>query len=464
MPSPHPTALALRRALAMDPTSRPLRAGLAALCLQQHREEEAHALLQDLAQEAPLADAEAYLFACACLATGRESELDGLLRGHPNEAAWCMDLGAEAGQRGLWSEAVPLLRRAHLLAPEDPEALERLCLALEQEGHIEEVLRRLAAFLEVRPARTAPLARLRLLLGENLMRQGVFEPGLRLLEARVDLPWIQGLPPLPLPPWDGGPVAGHTLLLRAEQGHGDAFQFIRYAQILAERGATVLVAPHPGTEDLMGTAPGVHGVITSGQAIPSEALQVPLSTLPRLCGTTLETLPRPCPYFRVPAQVPARKALDDLLTGLAGRKIGLVWAGNPDHTRDRERSLPPEVLDLLGGVPGVTWVSLQKEARALPALPLLDLAPHLGTFSDTAYALSRLDGLITVDTSVAHLAGALGRPTWLALARVPDCRWLLDRADTPWYPSLRLWRQGRAGDWATVVRDMAKELSSAPWP
>jgi hypothetical protein len=158
--------------------------------------------------------------------------------------------------------------------------------------------------------------------------------------------------------------------------------------------------------------------------------------------------------------VPNRAALDQALARCpAGRRIGLVWAGNPRHPRDRERSLGIADLEPLGRVPDVAWVSLQLAAPALPGFPVAELGPLLTDFADTAHVLDHLDGIVTVDTGIAHLAGAMGKPTWLLVNRLPDWRWLLDREDSPWYPTMRIWRQPAHGDWTSVVAAVAAELA-----
>ncbi len=465
-PYAHPAqaVLALRQALAREPESPGLLRGLAALLLKLGRFEEAYVLLETRRTSRETSDFPGYLHAWACLGSGRMDTLFERLAGHPQEGPWCLDLGTEAGLLGRWDLAVRLLERAHDLLPGDAEAIQRLGSALEQNHRFDDAIRLLAQALESREASSPEHARLRLHLGEDLLRLGDFARGLPLLESRFEVENTHPAP-LSLAPWRGESLEGRSILLRGEQGYGDMFMFLRYAGVLAARGARVLVEALPHMTDLQVTCPGVHAVVPGGAALPADTLQAPLGSLPLLCGTEPHAIPAAVPYLRVPERVPHREVLDACLgLGRGTRRIGLVWAGNPRHPRDWERSIPPEALDLLGDVPGITWYSLQLRATATPALPLVDLAPHLGDFADTAYALERLDGLISADTSPVHLAGALGRPVWAAVAHVPDWRWLLSRSDSPWYPTLELWRQSVPGDWPSVFASLALRLKVSGFP
>jgi hypothetical protein len=196
-------------------------------------------------------------------------------------------------------------------------------------------------------------------------------------------------------------------------------------------------------------------------SVPSDMLQVELLSLPLLCGTTLDSIPASVPYLSVPAKVAHREELHKAIQG-PGRKLGLVWSGNPGHARTHERNIPPEILERLAEVPDVTWFSLQKGGPPPPAMPLVDLEPLLSDYGDTACALSLLDGLLSVDTGIVHLAGALGVPTWVMLARLPDWRWMLERTDSPWYPTLTLWRQEAHWDWPGVVERLVQGLEGNP--
>jgi tetratricopeptide (TPR) repeat protein len=259
-----------------------------------------------------------------------------------------------------------------------------------------------------------------------------------------------------LPRWKGEPLAGKTILLTLEQGIGDAIQFIRFAADLKARGATVVAECHPGLERLIATAPGVAHALSVGSPAMAD-YYLPLMSLPHVMGLTPEILPAQTPYVRVPAGAPA--------FALAGKfKAGLVWRGNPQHENDLSRSVPLTLLTPLLDVPGVVFFSLQvgKAASELEAAPwdqrVLDLGRRLTDFAATASAVAALDLVITVDTAVAHLAGALGKPTWLLIAQGNDWRWLHERGDTPWYPSLRLFRQGKHRNWQPAIKALTAAL------
>ncbi len=266
------------------------------------------------------------------------------------------------------------------------------------------------------------------------------------------------------PAWRGEAFARKTLLLWCEQGFGDTLMFVRYLPLVKALGGRVLLEVQPSLLAVAATCGGADEVIPRGASLPQHDLQASLLSLPFLLRTELASIPAEIPYLDVPAVVPHRQAIQEALASAKeSTRIGLVWAGSPGHKRDLERSLPPSALGPLAALSGVTWFSFQLGARELPPLPeLVSLAPLLLDFSDTAYALSGMDLVITVDTSVAHLAGALGIPTLLLLTFQPDFRWLLGREDSPWYPSLHLYRQPSYGDWKSVIRKVVADLTQGP--
>jgi tetratricopeptide (TPR) repeat protein len=263
------------------------------------------------------------------------------------------------------------------------------------------------------------------------------------------------------PLWLGeAPLAGRTILLWAEQGLGDTLQFCRYVQMVAARGATVILevqAPLAGL--LAGLA---HRVIARGEALPAFDFHCPLMSLPLAFGTELASIPWQGPYLHAD---PAQVARWDALLGPAGKlRVGLAWSGNPGHKNDHNRSIPFEQFAAVLG-PHCEFVSLQKDYRdgdapALENSPVRDLSAHLTDFSDTAALCASLDLVITVDTSIAHLAGALGKPVWILLPEASDWRWLLERGDSPWYPSARLVRQQIGEDWSAVLARVRADLDT----
>ncbi len=234
---------------------------------------------------------------------------------------------------------------------------------------------------------------------------------------------------------------------------------------MAARGGRVVLECQPPLARLFQTldAP-VAALVRKGDPLPDFAVHAPLMSLPRLLGTTLATIPADVPYLAADANL--RAAWRERLAGMARPRVGLVWAGNPNHANDRNRSMPAAALAPLLAIPGLSFVKLQvgaavDEGAALGAALSPPGAP-IADFADTAAIIGELELVISVDTAVAHLAGALAKPVWLLVPFVPEWRWLRERADSPWYPTMRLFRQTSAGDWASVVAAVAKALTEMP--
>jgi len=263
------------------------------------------------------------------------------------------------------------------------------------------------------------------------------------------------------PQWGGEPLAGRGILLHAEQGFGDTIQFARYVPMVAARGGDVVLEVPPALVDLFSAFPGAARVVAAGSALPPFDLQSPLLSLPLAFGTELATVPVPGAYLTAP---PARAAAWSVhMPPAPGTRVALCWSGSLQHKSDRHRSVAAEKPAPVLALPGVQFVSVQKDVRDsdrafLAATSMLNFGQHLRDFADTAAILAMCDLVITVDTSIAHLAGALGRPTWVLLQHAPDFRWLMGREDSPWYPSVRLFRQSRLGDWDGVIGRVAREL------
>jgi tetratricopeptide (TPR) repeat protein len=254
------------------------------------------------------------------------------------------------------------------------------------------------------------------------------------------------------PRWDGSHLKGRKLLLVAEQGLGDTLQFIRYAPLLKERGASIIVCCQKALLRILKNMPGIDALVPEGAALPAFDVYAPLMSLPGILQTTPDTVPANVPYLSADADLCEQWRRE--LSLLDGFKIGIAWQGNPTYKRDRCRSIPFSHLESLSRLPGVRLLSLQKG--------LGDLGSRIdeiaGPFMDTAAIMQNLDLVITSDTAIAHLAGALGVPVWLALSYSPDWRWLLDRQDSPWYPSMRMFRQARPGDWQELFQRVEAEL------
>jgi len=362
--------------------------------------------------------------------------------------------GIALARIGRFEEAVAANDRALALDPRCREALLNRGNALRDLRRDDEARASLEAALALDP--DDPDARFGMAVFE--LQRGRFERGWPLHESRPsNRPTPQAAAGMPMPPWLGAqPVAGKTILLLAEQGLGDTIQFCRYAPLLAARGAKpVLVAP-AGLSALLRSLGESVTVAGPGANVAGVDCWTPLPSLPLACGTTLRTIPATVPYLH--ADPALRGAWRARLGPRRGLRVGLAWSGSPHHHNDANRSLPPELLGPLLAT-GAEFHALQPDAAAFPSHGALVVhGAALKEFSDTAGLAAELDLVVSVDTSVAHLAGALGLPVWILLPYAPDFRWLLDREDSPWYPTARLFRQARPGDWAGVVARVAEAM------
>ncbi len=374
--------------------------------------------------------------------------LRAVLDRRPDDAAVLTNLGNLLVQTGALAAAEELLRRVVALRPDAADARHNLAVALAAAGRLEQA----EACCLAAQARDPAHAEAAYTLGM-----------IRLLDGRLAEGWPgfarrwqrRGAAPprrFDVPAWNGGELAGRVLLLHAEQGLGDAIQMLRYLPRIA--GRVVLEVPAP----LLRWAralPGAPEVALPGAA-RGFALQCSLMDLPGRFATTLASIPPPVAPRIAAGPWAAR------LQALPGRRVGLAWAGNPHYAADARRSLPAACLGALAGVPGVSFVSLQTGATAAPPLALHDWTGALTDLAETAALVQGLDLVIAADSAVAHLAATLGRPVWL-LNRFDTCwRWLRARSDSPWYPSLRIFRQSAPGDWDGVLEAVADALSR-PW-
>jgi tetratricopeptide (TPR) repeat protein len=302
-----------------------------------------------------------------------------------------------------------------------------------------------------------------------LLAQGRFAEGWAEYEWRWRRQDVSAKPKFAQPEWDGSPLDRQTLLLYAEQGFGDSIQFVRYASLLASRGAEVIVLAHPGLRELFETVPGVSRVVTQGEQLPPFDRHFPLLSLPHALGTTLENVPVNVPYVSAnPTLAEKWRTKFESMDRPGGRalKIGLVWASEPRNRIAPMKSVKLDQLDALLAVGGVQFYSLQvgdaagqlRESAARTAIT--DLAASIDNFADTAAIVANLDLVISIDTSVAHLAGAMGKPVWTLLQHAPDWRWYPLADASLWYPSMRLFRQPVAGDWPSVIAQVAGELDA----
>ncbi len=404
----------------------------------------------------------------------------------PDRVESLIGLGVVLRAQGRLKEAVARYRRALALSPDHPDAHNNLGIALIDLGCREEAITHHNKALALQPGR----AELHYNLGSALQRQGLYAEAFacygralalkpnyarahlnrslallltgefdegwqeyewRFAVARYDRKFDQPL-------WSGEPLGGRSILVHAEQGFGDSLQFVRYVSAVAERdGRVVLEVPEPLVR-LARTVAGVSQVVARGDPLPAFDCHCPLLSLPRVFKTNLATIPNAVPYLAVPAEASAAWA--ERIPTTPGLRVGVVWAGTTVGAIDLRLLQPLWDLD-------ISWFSLQLGERSgdissLARVKIIDLSPWLTDFAETAAAVCRLDLIISVDTSVAHLAGALGRPTWLLLQYPPEWRWLLERDDSPWYPTARLFRQRQEGDWLEAVREVAAALAQIP--
>lgn len=315
-------------------------------------------------------------------------------------------------------------------------------------------------------ARKSDLAEAHYNLGLAQLSMGAFEEGFREYEWR----WKVASFPSPKrdfvqPLWNGSPFPGKTLLVHAEQGLGDTIQFCRYLRQVAPFGGRIVLECVKSQAGLLGRVFEDITVVPSGEPLPPFDLQIPLLSLPHVFGTTLATVPASCPYLTVDP-VRAARWRDRLGDGPEA-KVGLVWAGNPRHGNDRNRSMSLRDLLNLPMVPSLRYFSLQRDRAAveLTQLGLTKVVPDLGAeiddFDDFAAAIAAMDLVISVDTAPAHLAGALAKPIWLLLPFSADWRWQTETQESPWYPTMTLYRQKKAGDWAEVMARVSADLLAA---
>jgi tetratricopeptide (TPR) repeat protein len=384
---------------------------------------------------------------------------------NPPNPDLCNTIGASLQMLGCDEEALKWFDKAIVLRPSFVRALLNKAFTLTQLQHFD------AAFATFDQAKAIDPdhADLKFLLSLLHLLTGNFEAGWAGREARWQTETRPGsYPQYAQPMWRGdADVAGKTILVLEDEGLGDAIQFARYIPMLAARGARIVLLVGDPVHPLLSQLPGVAQCIPKSlRALPAFDMHCPICSLPLAFGTRLETIPSAVPYLPVPPaeRVQAwERRLRDRPGPRGGLRVGLAWSGRPTHVNDRNRSLPlRSLLPLLDC--GATFVSLQKDVRPEDAATLreqahiVDLTAQLTDFAETAALVSCLDLVITVDTAVAHLAGALARPTWLLLPFTPDYRWLLDRDDSPWYPTMRLFRQDSRRDYTGVIAQVRAEL------
>jgi hypothetical protein len=385
-----------------------------------------------------------------------------VLAQQPNNVDALNLLGVIADHVGHHTDAIDLIGRAIAISPNEAIFHVNYALALTNLCRVEESIASLRTAFALQPS-LPPQAFLN--LGTMLLMRGKFLEGWPYYDrwrnrSRVEDPGKT----FHRPRWEGQDLHGKTILIYTEEGLGDAIQFVRYSAQLIAKGARVLIGCPPELARIFQSTPELGQLVVSGQSPTPFDYHISLLSLPNVLKTELATIPAQIPYLRAEPE-PVRKWADRLGPRDGKLRVGLVWAGNPRHRDDRRRSMTFADFAPLAKTPDVRFYSIQKGPAAAQAVPpppgmdLVNVAEELTDLAETAGLMMNLDLILGVDTGPMHLAGALGREVWILLAQLPDYRWMLDREDSPWYPTARLFRQKTAGDWAGVVARVAAALA-----
>jgi Tfp pilus assembly protein PilF len=380
----------------------------------------------------------------------------------PNFAEAWNHLGIALRRNGQLEAGIAAARKAMELRPMFFAATNNYANALKEYGRYEEAVEAYQRAIVIVP--NSAIAHFN--LGATLLTMGDFERGWPEYEWRWSAKEYRERPrAFAKPRWDGSPLAGRRIMLLAEQGFGDTIHFARYVPLVVGHGGPVMLECQPQLKRLLGRLEGIEQIIGPQDPLPDFDVQCPLLSIALLLGTTAKTVPANVPYLSAePAMVEQWKSRMQEQAPAGALKVGLAWAGNPGHYNDPTRSIALSAFAGLGRVDGTAFYSLQKGPAAkqvadAPAeLRLIDLTDQIDDFADTAALIANLDLVIAVDTAVAHLAAAMGKPTWLLVAFVPDWRWMLKREDSPWYPTMRLFRQQEMNNWQTPLRRVAEAL------
>jgi tetratricopeptide (TPR) repeat protein len=497
-----------RDALAADPLLHQARLNLAAILRKQGDQEAAVEQCRHVLRHDPRSVSALNNLGAALCSLGRNVEavrqLKAALQIEPKNLTTLHNLGVALHAAGAPAEAEIAFRNALKINDKFSDAQRSLANLLRGTGRLEEAAVHYRAVIDQRPLDFMSYGNLALiLLNLNKPQEAiaVYEKALALRPERPDLRMSLGIaqllvgdfangwanyearwstdmapawrPDFGAPLWNGEPLGDAssgdrptTILVHAEQGFGDSLHFCRYIPLLAATGARVVFECQPSLAALMATLPARDArhalrIISRDEAAPAADYHVPLLSFPRIFNTTLDSIPARVPYLSAP---PSKSvAWADFPSG-DGPSVGLVWSGNPQRQDDHMRSCPPDALVPLLELENVRFYGLAKDAPPMEKSRITDLGPRLADFGDTAAVVEKLDLVISVDTAAAHLAGALGRPVWVMLGFAADWRYLLDREDSPWYPTMRLFRQDSPGDWLSVTRRIADELRRAFQP
>jgi len=492
-----PAAALLRRAIALDPSAALYLTNLGLVLEKLGQRDEAVGCYRRVLQLNPDDASAHYNLACAFKEQVQWAEAveccRQALRLNPQFVNALNLLGLALKEQGQLDEAITCYRQTLRLNPDHGPAYHNLGIALMEQKELAEAVDCFQQALRLDPHNAVA----RNNLGPLLMRMGQLDEAAACFDQAVHLQPEAALPrfnrsllrllrgdfengwpeyeyrwktsgriarSFDQPRWDGSALGGKTILLYAEQGLGDTLQFCRYASLVQRRGGKVLLECQPALLRLLEGVAGVDQAVAAGAPLPPFDVQAPLLSLPGLVGTTLQTIPANIPYLRADPELVVRWREE--LEPLRGFKVGILWQGSTGHENDRQRSVPLEQLAPLAGLEEVRLYSLQvgagteQLAQSGQRLGVIDLGSRFDprSLGDAAAVLPSLNLVVTVDTALAHLAGGLGVPVWVSLPLPPDWRWLLERSDSPWYPTMRLFRQRRPGDWAEVFERIAAEL------
>jgi tetratricopeptide (TPR) repeat protein len=383
------------------------------------------------------------------------------LKVDPNFVFAFTNLGNAFRQRGQLDEAIDCYKKALKLDSHLAHTHTSLGLSLQEKGMVDEAFKHCKIALQLNPH----LPEAHWNLSHMYLLQGNFREGWKEYEWRWGLKdyyqykIFQAL-------WDGSDISQRTILIHDEQGFGDTIQFVRYVPLVAQRGAKVIIGCKRELVPLLQRVEGVSQVIARGEPLPEFDVHCPILSLPLLFNTTLDTLPANIPYISTDPLL-AQKWRNIIRHDNSKLKIGLVWAGRPEHQNDRNRSGFFDMFASLAQLNNSSFYSLQKGEAAKQrkyhpdGINIIDYTNRLDDFSETAALIENLDLIISVDTAVAHLAGALGKPVWVLIPFAPDWRWMLDREDSPWYPTMKLFRQSSCGDWDSAISTVLDQVQKS---